>query len=391
MKIHGPTSITFPEKYPLKGRNHEDGRSGPAFQSFPIGTISAAVPGQKYNFTITARCNSGNGRFIMNVSCSDWGTKSQYSKLSGSESQIFSHMFGSSFETIYGSYIVPEDDKAWFLQGVLEFLDSTDYDIKLFSVKREQTSNKTENFHLHLGDSWYNFSGILSENEIVNFSVDPTKLCDSMGVMNFTAFIDGNKFGIVNLIYKEPILFCRNARFKVNSYNEHIFNLSITKTTSKFSKIFKIVPFSTDSIYDFLNIKSDDNSNIRHVSKNGNIWLSCDCPDIEENYIEISFYGGIIRKPKQKFLYLFDKEIKMAFLRKIIIFGKINIEVNAIDSDNVSKVEFYIDNIKEFTDDSPPYEWLWNKITFFRHNVMVRTYYKNGYISEDKIDLWKFF
>jgi hypothetical protein len=331
MKVHSPSSIVFPEKYPHCD-NQEDGRSGQPYHSFPMGTICAAVPGQTYNFTLIARCNSGSGRFNMNVSCSDWGTKSQYSVLSGSESQVFSHVFGSENETIYGSYTVPDNENAWFLQGALGFLDSTDYDVSLFSVKRERSSDSTDNFHLSLSGSWYNVSGPLYENDMVNFSIDPTKLSDNDGVINFTAFIEGNHYGMVNLIYREPLLLSRNARFRVNSYEDNVFNLSLTKTISQVSVVdmvlwnsmifnkfpigtelisrflmnglaglilnlilkratiaFKMFPFSTDSMYDYINITADDGSGLKHISDNGNQWFTCNCPDIKERYVEITF------------------------------------------------------------------------------------------------------
>jgi hypothetical protein len=217
MRVIGPTFITFPEKYPLNFP-HEDGRSGQPYQSFPMGTICSAVPGQTYNFTMTARCLSGNGRLEMNVSCNDWATKSQYSVLQDSDSNVFSHTFGSEYETIYGEYTVPNNNNAWFLQGKIEFLDSTNYDVSLFSVKRQSESNTTENFDLYLSGKWYNVSGFLGENEMVNFTIDPTVLCDVDGVMNFTTFIEGNRYGMVNLIYYEPLLMGMNARFKVNSF-----------------------------------------------------------------------------------------------------------------------------------------------------------------------------
>jgi predicted phosphodiesterase len=333
MRVHGPTYIVFPEKYPHHALQ-EDGRSGQPYHSFPMGTICAAVPGQTYNFTMTARCASGGGRFKMNVSCSDWGTKSQYSVLSGSESQVFSHTFGSDYETIYGKYTVPDDDNAWFLQGKLEFLDSTDYDVSLFSVKRERNSDTTDSFHLCLSGSWYNVSGPLVENEMVNFSVDPKVLCDANGVMNFTAFIDGNRYGMVNLVYREPLLMGMNARFRVNSYTNGVFNLSLTKTISrasaaksiiwdsavflKFPRItelitrflikgftgrilylifnkmisrncetFKMFPFSTNSMYEQVDITADDGSGMKHISNNGNLWFTCNCPNIRERYVEV--------------------------------------------------------------------------------------------------------
>jgi len=332
MKVHGSTTIVFPEKYPHDLYLHEDGRSGQPYQCFPMGTICSAIPGQTYNFTMTARCSSGSGRFNMRVSCSDWGTRSQYSVLPGSENLVYSHQFGNNYETIYGTYTVPKNENAWFLQGKLEFLDSTEYDVSLFSVKRERNSDTTNDFHLCLSDNWYNATGLLKENELVNFSIDSMNLSQPDGIMNFTAYIDGNHYGMVNLIYHEPLLLGRNARFRVNSYSDGVFNLSLTKTITRNSPIkmvlwnsrvferypllteffarfwmngllgkifnwifskelpeFKMFPYSTKSIYDQIKIVTDDCSGMKHISDNGNLWFTCKCPESRERYVEISF------------------------------------------------------------------------------------------------------
>lgn len=335
MTVHGPTYINFPEKYPYSyDKKHEDGRSGQLYHCFPMGTICAAIPNQTYNFTMTARSISGNGRFNMTVNCTDWGTRSQYSVLSHSESQVLSHVFGANYETISGTYTVPDNNKAWFLQGQLNFIDSTDYDVSLFSVKRNRKSDTTDDFHLCLSGTWYNVSGTLNEDEIVNFSVDPQVLSNADGVINFTAFIDGNRYGMVNLVYYEPLLISRNARFKVNSYFDGIFNISLTKTISRSSavemrfwnskifkmyplatelisrflmtgitsrilnfilrgttSVFKMFPFSTDPIYDKVNIKANDDSDVKHISNNGNIWFTCNSPNKEKRDVEIFLYS----------------------------------------------------------------------------------------------------
>jgi len=334
MRVYGPTRLTFPEKYPDNTSIQEDGRSGQPYQSFPMGTICAAIPGQTYNFTMTARCISGNGRLLMNISCCDWSTRSQYSILPESNSQVFSHTFGSCYETIHGSYIVPNNKNAWFLQGTLEFLDSLDYDVSLFSVKRERTSDTTDNFHLYLSGHWYNISGPLAENDPMNFSVSPQALCDYDGVMNFTAFIDGNRYGMVTLIYREPLLMGMNARFRVNSEKDNVYNLSLTKTISRNSAVkmmiwdsalfqnfshgtellvrllingvtgrvlylilnklnlgisttFKMFPFSTDPMYEQVNLTADDDSGMIHRSANGNLWFSCNCPVSQERSVKV--------------------------------------------------------------------------------------------------------
>jgi hypothetical protein len=334
MRVYGPTIITFPEKYPYTESVQEDGRSGQPYHSFPMGTICAAIPGQSYEFTITARCLSGNGTIHLNVSCCDWGTRSQYSVLSGSEREVYSHMFGANYETIHGVYTVPNDKNAWFLQGTLGFLDPIDYDVSLFSVKRQKTSDVTENFHLCLSGHWYNTSGSLAEHENVDFPIIPQILCDIDGVMNFTAFIDGNRYGMVNLVYREPLLMGMNARFRVNSYIDGTFNLSLTQTVSHASVLstmiwdskifqkfpfitelsvrflmkglagrllmvilnrmiserylpFKMFPFSTNPLYEEVSIVADDGSGMTHRSRNGNLWFSCNCPGETERFVKV--------------------------------------------------------------------------------------------------------
>lgn len=335
MSVSGPTQLTFPEKHPLSTALQEDGRSGQPYHSFPMGTICAAVPGQTYNFTITARCPSGDGNLTLNVSCSDWGTQSQYSLLPGSEHHVISHRFGPHNETISGSYTVPDDSEAWFLQGTLNFLDSKPYDVFLFSVKRERTSDTTDDFHFCLSGHWFNVSGSLAKNELVEFPVDPQDLCDEEGIINFTARITGNHYGMANLMYHEPVIMGMNARFRIDNQQDNVYNLSLTKTITQTaavemalwnSKIFQrhpriielcyrflmkgvtgyvvelilnkiistlpatfsLFPFSTSPLYEEIGIRADDGSGVKHKSSNGNIWLTCNCPIGENRAVEVT-------------------------------------------------------------------------------------------------------
>lgn len=336
MRVSGPTLLTFPEKYPDNESIQEDGRSGQPYHSFPMGTIGAAIPGQSYTITITARCRSGNGKMALNVSCSDWGKKTQYSVLPESDRQILSHTFGTSYETIQGVYTVPDNPNAWFLQGTLLFLDATEYDVSLFSVKRQQTSNTTENFHLALNNHWYNQTGSLVKNEQINFSINPKNLCNLDGIMNFTAFIEGNRYGIATLVFHEPLLMGMNARFRINSIEGEVYHLSLTKTISRnsaekmilwdsavfqkhpqitelilrflligvpfhvlslilnklhpgISTTFKMYPFSTNPLYEQVNFTSEDGSGKTHRSLNGNLWFTCNSPKIGERNLTITF------------------------------------------------------------------------------------------------------
>ena len=62
----------------------------------------------------------------------------------------------------------------------------------------------------------------------------------------------------------------------------------IEKLFNDVSAEFKMFPFSTDSLYNTLDITSDDGSGVKHISKNGNIWLTCNCPDEQGRYVEVT-------------------------------------------------------------------------------------------------------
>jgi hypothetical protein len=153
--------------------------------------------------------------------------------------------------------------------------------------------------------------------------------------MNFTAYIQGNRYGMVNLVYHEPLLMGMNARFRVNRDSSGVFNLSLTQTISRvsapnmmvwnsemfhkfphlteflvrfltrgvsgriiygilyqlFPEIsipFTFYPFSTDPMYDFVNLTADDGSGMKYIGKNGNLWFSCNGPGTKERYIEVT-------------------------------------------------------------------------------------------------------
>jgi len=54
---------------------------------------------------------------------------------------VFSHTFGKNYETVSGTYTAPKDANAWLIQGILDFVDSTDYDVSYFSIQRTKTSD----------------------------------------------------------------------------------------------------------------------------------------------------------------------------------------------------------------------------------------------------------
>jgi outer membrane protein assembly factor BamB len=103
------------------------------------------------------------------------------------------------------------------------------------------------------------------------------------------------------------------------------------------------------------------------------------------------FEAPVITQPKQGKLYLFNQETISTLLGKIIAIGKLTIQVSHPDQMNVSKIEFYLDNIIQFEDTTPPYEWIWKKITFGRHDLEITATSLTGITKTVGIEVWKFF
>lgn len=273
MTVHGPHTITFPPVHEWDEYCH-DGHGGPPYRLFSVGTTPAAAPGGSYTVTMTARSRSGTGRMVLTMSSSDWGTRSQYSTLAGSSREVSSHVFGTDYETVTGTYTAPDDDHAWFVKGSLEFLDETDFDVSYFSIKRTGTSDATEDFQMALSGKSYAVPGSLGRFETKEFPVDPVDLADRDGIITFKPSIRGNHFGMARLIYRGPLLLSRNARFRVNAVDGNTFDITLTAGLSGFSNTFTMFPFSTK--YGGVEVRTEGGAGENHTSGNGNHWITSD-------------------------------------------------------------------------------------------------------------------
>jgi len=261
-----------------------DGRSGQIKDFIQCGSTSVGIPGETYNVSITARVTIGSGDITLDMSVQDVSSNSQYDYLSGSESQVFTHSFDTNFETVYGSYTVPDDNNAGFLQGNLSFDDSKTYQVTEFTITRDRSSDSTSDFHLKLNDVWYNDSGTLSENSYDEFYVSPLNTINDTGYISLYADIGGNHQGMALLYYSEPFLLTRNARFVVNSYDDDVVNLTLKSRSSEWTgSVFKVLPFNTN--YETFTMTNGD----VYTEPNGNKWGETSYS--EDKYIEINFTG----------------------------------------------------------------------------------------------------
>ena len=67
--------------------------------------------------------------------------------------------------------------------------------------------------------------------------------------------------------------------------------------------------------------------------------------------------------------------------------------VNATDNlSGINRVEFYIDDVLQYTDYTAPYEWLWaDRGFFFPYTVTVIAYDNAGNTNFDQLDVRKYF
>ena len=76
---------------------------------------------------------------------------------------------------------------------------------------------------------------------------------------------------------------------------------------------------------------------------------------------------------------------------KPIIIGPITIEINITkNTSGVNRVEFYIDDIFQRSDNKEPYNYTWNKTAFFTHEIKVIAYDNAGTINIRTLRIRKF-
>ena len=118
-----------------------------------------------------------------------------------------------------------------------------------------------------------------------------------------------------------------------------------------------------------------------------------------ENFTNINYYTnwytdfspptGVIDKPIEGYLYLFDKKLFKNPWTQTIIVGGITIEFSADQPSDVNYIEFYIDNkLREILMEAP-YEWGWHENGFGKHILKIIVYDHSGDASRYTLEAWK--
>ena len=83
-----------------------------------------------------------------------------------------------------------------------------------------------------------------------------------------------------------------------------------------------------------------------------------------------------------------DSERILDFIVPIFV-GDVSVSTRI--TNNVEKVEFYIDDKLKFIDDEAPFEWIWNEKAFGKHSIKAVVQDSYGNKAFDYIETWKLF
>ncbi|MGC9308770.1 MAG: Ig-like domain-containing protein, partial [Thermoplasmatota archaeon] len=95
-----------------------------------------------------------------------------------------------------------------------------------------------------------------------------------------------------------------------------------------------------------------------------------------------------LEKPTTNHLYLFDREILPILRDKAVIVGQITVSVNANDATSgMDRVSFLIDGVEKASDETTPYEWVWDDTVLFAHTLKVVAYDHAGNRAERSVSV----
>ncbi len=102
--------------------------------------------------------------------------------------------------------------------------------------------------------------------------------------------------------------------------------------------------------------------------------------------------GILITKPKMEYLYINGNDVFR--IGSTVIIGDIQIEtrINEV-TEEIEKVEFYINDVFKASDAEPPYNYSWDEHTYIRikHTIKVIAYFGKGETLSNEIAVWKIF
>jgi hypothetical protein len=99
----------------------------------------------------------------------------------------------------------------------------------------------------------------------------------------------------------------------------------------------------------------------------------------------------LITQPKMRHLYIDGQDIFPIGITIVVGDIEIKSRINGI-TEQIEKVEFYIDNVFKVSITEPPYSYLWNEQSFsIQHTIKVIAYYGEGDTLSNELVVWRIY
>jgi hypothetical protein len=139
-----------------------------------------------------------------------------------------------------------------------------------------------------------------------------------------------------------------------------------------------------DGVINGVAIDSNDNIYIT-----GTVNQSYDYVFYTDRYEDLIPPSVNLIKPEEEYLYLFNIKL-FPTSRNTVILGKLTVILEADNPSDVSKVEFYIDNVLKHTTTELDHAWTWSGGKILSKRVLkVMAYDESGSIAKYEILIWK--
>jgi hypothetical protein len=92
--------------------------------------------------------------------------------------------------------------------------------------------------------------------------------------------------------------------------------------------------------------------------------------------------------PSENYFYFKDTPV-FPLENRTIVYGAINIEVNATADEGIDRVEVYVDGNRIGTDEEPPYLFNWAPIISFKHTITAVAFDNEGNNQSDELEVFK--
>jgi len=169
-----------------------------------------AIPGKTYVFSCSVKTESDNGSIDLKASIPVYLNINKF---------VWKNVvIGSNItvDTVLDSYsaelTVPDNDSAWFIQPKIKFYGDVNYRLENWSLKMVGDANYTTNFSLTLNGETYSVDGAQDVFDNRRIEIRPTTMDN---LLDFNVSIEGNKVGIVRLIYERPQLWSDDVSFGI--------------------------------------------------------------------------------------------------------------------------------------------------------------------------------